>query len=501
MSSSKRLHPISAVYELLKMLKELIIPILFFLFVGEDGTTWDKISFWASMVIIVFVFASGILKWLRFTYRVEEGEIRIESGAIIRTKRYIPLERIQSLSYTEGILHRPFGLVKVKIETASAGAEAEAELTAITKEDAEELQRIIASQKEHAQSETNTGEETKKLENDSTIVYQMTPKELLIMASTSSALGVILSAFFALYTQVEQFLPLDWLYDELEQLVRSGLVILAIISILGLVSAWAFGIVLTFLKYGNFTVKKERNDVIISRGLLEKVSITIPIERVQGVVFVEGILRQPFGFTSVKLESAGGEGNEKDQTEKVMILPFIHKKRVVPILQQLLPDYEFDVPLQAVSVKAKRRYMIREVFKTVPFVIALSTIFWPYGLFSLLLLVLAGGFGYLKYKDAGWHVTATQLTTRTRVLARQTFFMKKNRIQSMELKQGWLQRRKELVSVTSTIRSGVLAEVGKVVDMEMEDGFYVYEWYRPRKELPEYELEEPHFKIGDEQKS
>ena len=86
---------------------------------------------------------SGIIKWKRFRYWFEEEELRIEYGLFVKKKRYIPFERIQSLNYTEGIFHRPFGLVKVKVETAGGGAtkEADAELTAITKEAAEQIKK------------------------------------------------------------------------------------------------------------------------------------------------------------------------------------------------------------------------------------------------------------------------------------------------------------------------------------------------------------------------
>ena len=48
-----------------------------------------------------------IIKWKRFEYWFEDDELRIEYGLFVKKKRYIPFDRIQSLDYTEGILHRP----------------------------------------------------------------------------------------------------------------------------------------------------------------------------------------------------------------------------------------------------------------------------------------------------------------------------------------------------------------------------------------------------------
>src|SRR5690606_5411962 len=86
-----------------------------------------------GLVVVLFSLIVGIIKWKRFVYWFEDGELRIEYGLFVKKKRYIPFERIQSLNYTEGIFHRPFNLVKVRVETAGSGkaGEAEAELTAI----------------------------------------------------------------------------------------------------------------------------------------------------------------------------------------------------------------------------------------------------------------------------------------------------------------------------------------------------------------------------------
>ena len=79
----------------------------------------------------------------------------------MKKKRYIPFDRIQSLDYTEGILHRPLKLVKVKVETAgsSSARKSEAELTAITKEEASRIEAEIAEAKKKKKDYPDRGEE------------------------------------------------------------------------------------------------------------------------------------------------------------------------------------------------------------------------------------------------------------------------------------------------------------------------------------------------------
>lgn len=46
--------------------------------------------------ICFIVMALAFVSWLRFTYRVEDGELKIESGVFVRKNRYIRFERIQT---------------------------------------------------------------------------------------------------------------------------------------------------------------------------------------------------------------------------------------------------------------------------------------------------------------------------------------------------------------------------------------------------------------------
>ena len=155
MSDPKRLHPIAAVVNALRQLKEMIIPFLIFVVFGSRGTDWDLFYLFGSIGVVVLVLVYGILAWYRFTYRIEQGELRIEYGLIVRKKRYIPFDRIQSLDLSEGILQRLFGLVKVKVETAGSGGmglqDGEAVLTAITKLDAQEIHDYLVSIKKSGQ--------------------------------------------------------------------------------------------------------------------------------------------------------------------------------------------------------------------------------------------------------------------------------------------------------------------------------------------------------------
>jgi putative membrane protein len=475
MSEPKRLHPVAAVVNALRQLKELIIPFLVFVVFGSRGTNWDLFYFYGSIGVVVLIFVYGMLAWYRFTYRIEQGELRIEYGLIIRKKRYIPFDRIQSLDLSEGILQRLFGLVKVKVETAGSGGmglqDGEAVLTAITRQDAEEIHNYLVSIKKNGK-----GAEEQEEETCEDVLYKITIKELLLLASTSGGVGVVISAVLAFVSQFEEFIPYERIFDGFEHFVQSGVVIISIVVFVGFLLAWIIAVFGTMLKYANFTVRKIDNDLVITRGLLEKRQFTIPLNRIQAVRISENLIRQPIGYASAYLESAGGSAIDQESS-KVIILPIVKKSRIPDLLEPYLKEYQFRTKLIPAPPRAYTRYLVKGWILVIPVILMVSWFFRPWGYVSLLLLGISALWSYLKYKDAGWSINEGLLTFRYRNIVKSTVFMRKNKVQSFSVKESYFQRKKKLATVEAIVKSGHGGTGGRVVDLEKKDADVLYYWY------------------------
>ncbi len=471
MSDAKRLHPVSTIIHCLQLLKEMIIPFLIFVVFGSKNGVFQLII---TAVILVIVLISGFLSWLRYTYRLEENELRIEYGVFVRKKRYIPFERIQSLDLSEGLLQRPFGLVRVKVETAGSGKnEAEAVLTAISKAEARLIQQTMFSAKELKKAETGEFVAEKPMEE---IIYQISTKELLLLASTSGGVGVVLSAVIAFASQFEEFIPYDKVFRGLEGVVSNGVLFVSILVFVGFLIAWIAAVIGTMVKYASFTVKKKEDDIIISRGLLEKRQLTIPLHRIQAIKISENLIRQPLGFSTVFVENAGGSATDEDSA-RVMLLPIMKKKRIAEILSPYLPEYHFSPTIHPVPKRALRRYIIRGLIAISPFVVVPIIFLRPWGYFASVLVLLSVLVSYLNYKDAGWKIEQEQLTLRYRHFIKNTILMKRNRIQSLRYQESFFQRKNELATVNAVVMSGTGGAGGRVVDLEKKDITDIYKWY------------------------
>lgn len=482
-----RLHPVSVVITSVKVLKSMILPIAIIIITNGFNFSFDIHSEYFFETILLFgvwggaavlAFIGGIVKWRTFVYWFENGELRVRYGLFVKKKRYIPFERIQSLNYHEGIFHRLFGLVKVQVETAgSKDGKPEAELTAIRKFEADAIE--LEMQRAKVQGDALSDREAIIAPTEKTkgpVIYRMSVRDLIVLATTSGGIGVVLSGVVAILSQFSDIIPYETLFHELEDFVKIGTFLVALTVMFGLIVAWLLSVVITLVNYYEYTVRIEEEKLIITKGLLEKKRITLPLNRIQGIRIVENPLRQLTGFATVVVESAGGNG-ESGADKKIALFPLIKKKNCVQSLAGLFPEINWE-PTLIRSPKRARSFFYRIDFVwLVPVIGACSYFFYPYGLLSLLLVPLLILLGIWQHQTAGYSLGGKQLIMQYRIFSRITFFMEKKRIQSLQSSQTYFQKRKNVMSVKATVMSGMTGTTGNVPSLEQRDVDEIFFWY------------------------
>ncbi|MCM3612319.1 PH domain-containing protein [Planococcus sp. MERTA32b] len=491
-----KLHPVSAFINFMKSLKELIIPfiVIFGVNIFRDGGIsamfnqgWiGLLPLLIGLVVVLFSLIVGIIKWKRFVYWFEDGELRIEYGLFVKKKRYIPFERIQSLNYTEGIFHRPFNLVKVRVETAGSGkaGEAEAELTAINREDADRIEKEMDHAKNRVapsvgpqEAVEEVVEETAAPKKELKTLYRMSMKELLILATTSGGIGVVISAVAVFLSQFSDLIPYETIYEEVMLFLRFGYLIVALAVFAGLLIAWVISVILTLLANYQFTIQVDDDHIYITRGLLEKKKISVPFKRIQGIKVSRNPLRELFGYAVVTVESAGGSMGGKD--EKIRLFPLVKQARMLPILDELFPDMEFQPELTKAPKRSVHFYYRLDFLWMLPVIGLLSYFFYPYGLLSLLIVPPVILIGVWQHRTTGYALTGRQLTMEFRGLSKHTFFVWKKRVQAVNVLQTYFQRKRGLASIQATIKSGMLGYSARINYMEKDDASRILDWYHP----------------------
>jgi len=473
MSEYKRQHPVAAITNVLKSLRELLVPIVIVFFIGGGGgggsifTNPYYLSIFFSLLLI-----GSVVSWWRYTYRVEDNELRIEFGLLVRKKSYIPKHRIQVINISSGVLQRMFGLVSLNVQTAG-GSTPGATINALTKEEAQWIKDIMSKSDSEPLTESSDEPITRQ-EPEIEVVRALTFKHLLIAGTTAGSFGVALSIIGTIMAQI-QYIDDDTVINYVENFFKSDITFIIVLIAAIIFISWLLSIFGTVLAYANFKISKTSKQILINRGLFEKKQITIPYSRIQAIRIQEGVLRQPFGYCALYVDSAGfGEQSGKS----TVLFPLIAKSEAWDFIRSVVPQYDQMGKKERPPVRALRRYMIRTMIPII-FVGIIVHYFANIGWFVTGLLPLGALLGYMRFKAAALTINDDAVIIRYRNLALTTAIILRHRIQAASAWDNWFQRRKNLKSGTINIASSDTGASFLARDFEEHVILDLVEWAEP----------------------
>ena len=462
MSSENHLHPaamlIGAIKTVRRWISGLAIPGVVLLM--SQGFSLRTVTLFLLGLLIVAALAAlwGFLSWRATTYAITSNSFRLRRGVFQKSERTIPLEHVQSVDTVQGVIQRVFGVYEVRIETAGGGvSEPDASLSALDRDAARALRREIeGSQKE--ESEEAAGP---------TILRRLSTRELLLAGATSGQIGVTFSVLAVGSQFLDDFLSEDFVRRLVETLAPNWLMVVLILVPAGVILAWLLAIAGTVLAYADFTLSREGDFLYIKRGLLERREATIPLARIQAVRISEGLLRQPFGLASLRVESAGyGE----DAGVSATLFPLLLRDEVQEFLAVAAPDFAVDTALKPLPQRALRRYVFRATIPALLAFVAALVCFIVLGsalwFLSLLLIPPSAAFGSLRYRDAGWALEGDHLMVRHRGLGRKTSVAPRRTLQSRSVASSPFQRRLKLATFVAEVASGSGGSTLRVKDLD-----------------------------------
>jgi putative membrane protein len=463
MNSEKRLHPVAMLVGAIKTLRRWISGLVFpgVVLLVSQGLSPLTVTLLLLGLIVVAALAAlwGILSWRATTYAVTGNSFRLRQGVFQRSERTIPLEHVQSVDTVQGIIQRAFGVYEVRVETAGGGAsEPDASLAALDRDAAQVLRLEIEGSRRESLEET-TGP---------TILRRLSTRELLFAGATSGQIGVAFSVLAIGFQFLDNFFPEDYVRRLVETLAPNWLMVVLILVPTGLLLAWLLAIAGTILAYTGFTLSRQGDFLYIKRGLLERREATIPLSRIQAVRISEGLLRQPFGLSSLRVESAGyGE----DAGVSTMLFPLLPRDEVEELLADAAPEFAGAPAVEPLPRRALPRYVFRAtvLYTIIAFAAALVSVLVfqsALGLLGLFLIPSAAAYGWLCYRDAGWALEGDRLVVRHRSLGRKTAIAPRSHLQSRGTVSSPFQRRVRLATFLAEVASGSGGSVLRVKDLD-----------------------------------
>jgi putative membrane protein len=465
MFESQRQHPAAALANAFDIIRGNFITILLIIFLGGGGQEANMTLYWILGTFVVLLIW-GLITWLRFEFRIEEGELQIRQGVFVRKKLYLTSDRIQVIDITAGPVQRLFGLVAVEVKTAGSSSK-EAKINAISREKAERMKTLLRKDAKEVDGSKDEVQQSR--------IYALDSQDLLVAASTSGRFGVALSVVGAGFSQIEQFISDEQLIRFFETVMprstSTSMVVMSIVAIL--VISWLFSFVSTIIKYYDFVVEVRENELLITKGLFERKQLTIPFNRIQAVQIKEELLRQPLGYASLVIESAGyGE----EQGNSTTLFPLIAKQRIYDFIDDVIPEYNTEISEQtSVPKQGLRRYLLR-MFWISLVIILLCWGLMPYGVYAWFILVPALLLGYQQYRDAGVAVGDDTIVLSSRLLSKTTAVIKKYRMQACQITANPFQKRLDLSNFIIHVASGNQGRSFTVRELTVNDAMAYRAW-------------------------
>jgi putative membrane protein len=380
---------------------------------------------WALVLLGVIGLAvvGSVVRYLRFAYRIEGDALILEGGLVFTWRRVIPLPRIQSVDVVQQLRHRVFGVLELRIE-AAGGKQTEAALVALTPEETQRLRdRLLAA----AGAAPSPAEQTP-------ILARLGPGLLTVAGVTGGRVAVI--AVILGYAQ--EVLSERFVLELVERLGRAGaagVIVLAVTVAAFLVVSLAISIVATILVYWDFTLRREGDRLVVTRGLLEKRRAVVPLRRLQAIKMDQNIVRLGLGLASLKAVSAGIAGRTEEEKETSVLLPIATRSQAVTIVAQLLgaSAERLTSRLERPPVRALVR---RVIWWSLPGIVAGlvgTLVLGPVGAFGFVLLPIGALFGMASWLALGHAIGDGLGVSRSGVLVRRTMFIPLRNLQHAAL--------------------------------------------------------------------
>lgn len=341
-------------------------------FQAAEGLWITLAIYGAVFVVMVIIY---YFSW-RFTkYQLAEEQVLLDTGVIFRQHRRVRYDRVQAVDIRQPLLARTFGLAELKFEAADGGSTA-MQLAFIKEDEARILRAEImgraagiragADPEEVAQrgaaaaaepAGQGEGEDHGDHRGDgprpgpgegqrpATVPQHSlpeAPEHIMLKVPVGRMIGsVLLSTAMIVMISIVVVLVLGaWILDltvpqdgeDSWWLILLFVLLPFVFSLVGV--AWG-----GFNKGYNFTVATSPDGLRLRYGLLETSQQTVPPGRVQAVRISQGLLWRAFGWYRMSVNVAGyGAVTEGSGADKSTVLPVGTIEDVLRVLSVVAPD-------------------------------------------------------------------------------------------------------------------------------------------------------------------
>ena len=464
--TSRRLHPLTLLFELGAGIRQMAIPLLLLLFVSQSRSSERQMT--TATVALVVTAIGAIARYLSLSYRYDESDLVVRSGIFVRKERHVPYDRIQNIDAVQTLGHRLLGVVKVQVQTGS-GTEPEATLSVLPVAALEEMRGRVFARRGLVRAEPGAAPAEAVLaaaaptKAPAETLLSLSTRELALAGFIENRGMVLILGAIGLLTQIDPLANLAadriaaWvpgisradfaivrLGDGRALLLIASAILALLVFVRVLSTVWAA------VRLHDFRLTRSGDDLRMEYGLFTRVSATVSLRRIQTIAIRETLLHRRFGRAAVQVATAGGVGGTAGGAAREWLAPIIPRSQLPILLGFLHPGLALDaVAWRGAHPKAFGR--MARASMVMPLIIAAGSAFvigeWALLIFALLAArALVRARAWVRYM--GWSTLADGVAFRGGWLRRTTTVAGFARVQAVAIEESPLDRRAGMADLT-----------------------------------------------------
>jgi putative membrane protein len=396
---------------------------------------------------------TATLTWWRFSYADGPSAVVVTRGLLSRSVRTVPTDRIRGVEVETPLLHRLFGLVRVRIDAAAgavSGNDEELVVDGVPRDEGDRLRTAVLSRRAAPATEPGVDgvvapeppdEEFARFDNRWLLYAPLVGSYLAIPAA---AVG----AGFRLLDELGHNVRPD-----LERLDLGGgwVPAVGIAGVLLLLLAVGAVIGAALVNWG-FTLDRRGGSLIAVRGLLTRRHTELEIDRIRGGTVSEGLGMRWMRAARINALVTGlGDAARRGQ-----LLPLGPRASAWALIRRLVDD---PGPLVAHPPAARRRSIVRAVatgllVSAVGIAATVAAGWWWVLAAGIGLTVLGVPLGLGRYASLGHAAGPRSFSVRSGWLVREQVILQRRAVVGWRVRQSFFQRRAGLATVVACVGAG-----------------------------------------------
>jgi len=427
---------------------------------GLDDGTWTIVGLVVGITLLSLLAAA--VSWWRFGYAVGERAVVVTRGLFTRSVRTVPLDRVRGVEVEAPLLHRVFGLVRVRIDAAAGSSVTGTEellVDGVPRAEGDRLRAVLLTRRPRpvtpgpagaAAPEDAPPGPVEPLEPVEEEIARFDHRWLLYAPLVGGYLAVPLAAVGALGRLVDE-LPARFVPDvEGPDVVDGSVVAFAVVAaVLVLVLGSVIGAAVVNWR---FRLVRRGGSLIAVRGLVTRRHTELEIDRIRGYTVSEGLGMRLVGAARASALVTGlGDAARRGQ-----LLPLGPRAEAWSLGGLIV---EAPGPLRAHPPAARRRAVVRAVAPGVVLLLAGAVLtatlgWWWTAVAGAALTVLGVPLGLGRYAALGHAAGPRSLAVRSGFLLRAHTVLQRRAVIGWQVRQSPFQRRSGLATVLACVGAG-----------------------------------------------